>query len=197
MSSLLTPVPRCLLFSIDVYSWGLVFLLTKTLRNTLLLLTTRPLPRPYVPAFNKMLRLKYTHRIVIDVLPPEAVIALACSRLHVRSLPLELQTLLVEKAQGHPVYVEEVVKAMRDTQMIEVDTASGTVTVVAAKREELLTDTVQGVMVGRVDRLPADLLLTLKVCSVLGKGMQHVSPLSDCGRASSSSPSFPLPLFDW
>ncbi len=44
------------LHNIDVYSWSLTFHLTKTIKNTLFLLSTRPLPRPFPAAYNKILR---------------------------------------------------------------------------------------------------------------------------------------------
>jgi hypothetical protein len=181
-------------------------------------------------------RLKYSHRLLLDVLSPSAVVALACRRLGVRTLPLELQSLLLEKSQGHPVYIEEVVRSMVEANIIQLQngevvragsmlvapSASGAApqsgdsssstgrsatqsistganvaglsgsasttpltphgTKPLAMHEFLMTDTVQGVMVGRVDRLPPDVQLTLKVLAVVGTFSNtlihvHISPL--------------------
>jgi predicted ATPase len=90
--------------------------------------------------------------------------------LQVSALPENLRQLILAKAEGNPFYVEEVIRmlidrgglvrrdvgwsATRDIQSIEIP------------------DTLQGVIMARIDRLPEEAKRVLQVASVIGRRFQ-------------------------
>src|SRR5207342_1853260 len=84
------------------------------------------------------------------------------------SLPEDLITLIVRKAEGNPFYVEEVVKSLQEVGAIRRSPEGG---YVLAKRldEIVIPDTIQGVIMSRIDRLDDAPKKTLQLASVIGR----------------------------
>jgi len=90
--------------------------------------------------------------------------------LDIESLPESVRSLILEKAEGNPFFVEEVIRMLIDQGVI------------ARKGEEWLLakplgtfeipDTLQGVLAARIDRLPEDAKRALQVASVIGRKFQ-------------------------
>jgi class 3 adenylate cyclase/tetratricopeptide (TPR) repeat protein len=83
--------------------------------------------------------------------------------------PNELQNLIQAKAEGNPFFVEELVKALIDLGALQVEQGRYTM------KQRLLTvvpDTVQNVLMSRIDRLPAPAKKTLQLASVIGREFQ-------------------------
>ena len=77
--------------------------------------------------------------------------------------------MVFERAEGNPLFIEQLTFAMRDTGRIVVE--DGLVRTAGAERldEALIPDTVQRVITTRLDQLPPGESLTLKVASVIGQ----------------------------
>ncbi|HJS18739.1 MAG TPA: AAA family ATPase, partial [Anaerolineales bacterium] len=167
---------------LDSASWALLEQVRTQIRNALLLIATRPflledvasepqISRVTRPAeYDRLHNDPTVERIHLDRLDDEDILALISQRLGVSELPQPLAELILERAEGHPFFSEEIVLALRD---------AGTIRVVADQveltsgngdfRSGSFPDTIQGVITSRLDRLPAQEVLTLKVASVIGR----------------------------
>lgn len=160
---------------LDSASWGLLLAVSRRIQQHLLLvIATRPLPTP--PAeYTTLLGLPDVHVRRLDPLSPTDALALVCQRLGVDRLPEPVAALIQEKAEGHPFFSEELAYALRDSGLIHiVPNGGGPATCLlspdAGDLHELsFPDTVQGVIISRIDRLSPTQQLTLKVASVIGR----------------------------
>ena len=108
--------------------------------------------------------------VTLNELNKKESIALACAKLGVRALPAAVQKIITTKTQGHPLYIEELVRSMLEEELIEIDDDGNCVLSQRLQNDanSAFPDNVQGVIVGRIDRLPSELQMTLKVCAVIG-----------------------------
>lgn len=84
-------------------------------------------------------------------------------------LPPATRQLILEKAEGNPFYVEEVIRALIDRGAI-VQANNGQTWQVAAGIETIpIPDTLQGVIMARIDRLPRPVKRLLQVAAVVGR----------------------------
>ncbi|MBI3127451.1 MAG: AAA family ATPase [Candidatus Tectomicrobia bacterium] len=109
----------------------------------------------------------YHTRTTLDALPTGESVQMAQGLLAAESLPEDLKALIVRKAEGNPFFVEEVVKALREVGAIQRDGGG----YVLAKRldEVVIPDTIQDVIMARIDRLDEAPKKTLQVASVIGR----------------------------
>lgn len=92
---------------------------------------------------------------------------LASNLLRVTALPDEIRKLILGKAEGNPFFVEEVIRMLIDEEQIVPE--NGHWTVVGDLRKLDIPDTLQGVLMARIDRLPEEAKRTLQVASVIGR----------------------------
>ena len=96
--------------------------------------------------------------------------ALIENLLRVAALSPTARELILARAEGNPFYVEEVVRMLIDRGGIERRDGRWVAT------RELQTidipDTLQGVIMARIDRLPEEAKHTLQVASVIGRRFQ-------------------------
>ncbi len=163
----------------------------------LLTLVQRPPLQAAAPLLPELAGLPWHHHIVLAELALAGVAQLVASRLHAPASPLAL-ALIQAEAQGNPFFVEELVDMLReDGRLTRSGTPSGewhlADTLIDALREaqclvrneqgewdlvpnpplsavELgIPDSIQGIVLSRLDRLPEEHKLTLKVASVIGR----------------------------
>ena len=83
------------------------------------------------------------------------------------ALPEDLQTLITQKAEGNPFFVEEVVKSLQEIGALR---RVGDGYVLARRLDEILVpDTIQDVIMARIDRLEEAPKRTLQVAAVIGR----------------------------
>ena len=82
-------------------------------------------------------------------------------------LPPELEELIFRKAEGNPFYVEEVTKALVETGAVRREDGHHVLARPIADVE--VPDTVQGVIMARLDRLPEDPKRAIQTASVIGR----------------------------
>jgi predicted ATPase/class 3 adenylate cyclase len=133
---------------------------------------------PAMPQLRRLLGLRGTRRIVLGALTAQEITALTAARLAVNpaDIPLEIASLLHARAGGNPLFAEELIQTLRDERAIHIETVSSDggqlVRRVASHRlhqaSQNLPATLQGLILGRIDRLPPAERLTLRVASVLG-----------------------------
>lgn len=92
---------------------------------------------------------------------------LVSNLLKVESLPEDVRGMILAKAEGNPFFVEEVIRMLIDQGQIMSEDGQWTV---AGDLDSLdIPDTLQGVLMARIDRLPEDAKRTLQVASVIGR----------------------------
>src|SRR5262249_53066815 len=81
--------------------------------------------------------------------------------------PAELQTALLDKAEGVPLFIEEVTKTLLDLGVLQRD--NGGYRLVKRLSEVHVPDTIQGIIMARLDRLGDDAKRTVQMASVIGR----------------------------
>lgn len=172
---------------LDSLSWELVVQVARGLRASrsalLLLLAERP-PDPASPAYRHRAALQALgifEALELGGMDPEETVALAAQALGVprAAMPDPLAAFVRERSEGNPFFAEEVVLALRDGGLLRVETEPGAaegsaaaarlaVGDLEAARSALPTD-IQGLVLARIDRLPAEAQRALKVASVIGR----------------------------
>ncbi len=109
----------------------------------------------------------YHSRVVLTALSAEDSVHMAEAVLSTESLPQDLNALVAAKAEGNPFFVEEVVKSLQEVGAIR---KSGDRYVLAKRLEEIfIPDTIQDVIMARIDRLEEAPKKTLQLASVIGR----------------------------
>jgi len=119
--------------------------------------------------------------IRLDPLTSEDTRTLVANLLEIESLPGETRDLILAKAEGNPFFVEEVIRMLIDRGAIrrEADRWIATASVAGVE----IPDTLQGLLLERIDRLPQESRRTLRVASVIGRqfGVTILERLLDAG----------------
>jgi class 3 adenylate cyclase/Tfp pilus assembly protein PilF len=171
---------------LDSLSWALAAQLARAMLASdtplLLVLALRPLDDQSIGA-QQVAALRATSDVdTLDLptLDPDETVALVTSRLGLPdgSLPASLAALVSERAEGNPFFAEELIFTLLDQHLIAVERAErgagGTPARCIVSGDlhsagRALPDTVQGLILARIDRLPPDLQVTLKVAAVIGR----------------------------
>ncbi|HSS61361.1 MAG TPA: adenylate/guanylate cyclase domain-containing protein [Candidatus Limnocylindrales bacterium] len=93
--------------------------------------------------------------------------ALVSNLLQIESLPPETRDLILAKAEGNPFYVEEVIRMLVDHGVVRRESDRWIATDRVAGVE--IPDTLHGLLLARIDRLPQESKRTLRVASVIGR----------------------------
>ena len=92
---------------------------------------------------------------------------LVANLLEIESLPARTREFILARAEGNPFFVEEVIRMLIDRGAI---VRRGEQWVATAEVEAVeIPDTLQGLLLARIDRLPEDARRTLRVASVIGR----------------------------
>jgi class 3 adenylate cyclase/tetratricopeptide (TPR) repeat protein len=174
---------------LDSLSWELAVQIIRTLPVSgslqarqpaiLLVVVSRPIDEPG-PAQQAMVALRAMERntiISLAGLSVDEVVALATARLGLPpgGLPEPVARLTRERAGGNPFFAEQLILALHDRGLIAIERAVGgagearcVVTDTFAQAASVLPDTLQGLILARIDRLPPNQQLRLKIAAVIG-----------------------------
>jgi class 3 adenylate cyclase len=131
-------------------------------KKILLALAYRPVEKKWEfmeKPFHRELRLR-------ELVPSETS-QLVANLLQAPSLPAELKDLVLSKTQGNPFFVEEVIKTLRERGAVSQE--GGAWKISAALSAVEVPDTVQGVLMSRIDRLSPAEKNILQVAAVIGR----------------------------
>ena len=118
----------------------------------------------YTPPFPTR---SFSATINLTSLSDRESLALAGSLLGNAQLPAELQSALLQKAEGVPLFVEEVTKTLLDLGVLRLE---GEQLVVARSMADVnVPDTIQGIIMARLDRLGDEGKRTVQLASVIGR----------------------------
>ncbi len=131
------------------------------LAPVLLILTYRP---GYAHSLGER---TYYSRLALGHLPPEESAAMAERVLQVATLPQQLQQLITSKAEGNPFYIEEVTKSLVESGVLR--KTNGSYSVERALEQIRVPDTIQEVILSRIDRLERQAREAIQLASVIGR----------------------------
>jgi class 3 adenylate cyclase len=165
--------PLCILFEdahwLDSLSWELAIAVRRRVPGVLLVIATRPVSAELEATLRQFIEQPETHVVDLSRLSFEEAHDLILRQLGVSRVPDALVRLIEARAAGYPLFIGELVGALRDARIITVVGSScilpdGEGALVAAA----LPDSVQAAIADRLDRLSADEQLTIKIASVVG-----------------------------
>lgn len=87
--------------------------------------------------------------------------------LDIQTLPDRMRSLILKKAEGNPFFVEEVIRMLIDQQALVKRDDQWVVNREVAEVD--IPDSLQGLLLARIDRLPEDAKNILRVASVIGR----------------------------
>ncbi len=158
---------------LDSLSWELVVSTARSLANrpAAIVLTHRPHAEVVPPQHAALVSMRGAETLPLGGLPPEETVALAAARLGLEasSLPEEAASLLQERAEGNPFFAIELIGALRDQGLLVIEKGCCTVRGDGGALRESVPETLEGVVLSRLDRLPTEEQLTVKVASVIGR----------------------------
>lgn len=159
---------------LDASSWELLLEIGRSLQDTCLgvLVALRPMTedrRP--PEYTPLLSLPQAVHIRLPGLDGAEIEALVKAKVNVQHLPGQVSELVQQRAGGNPFFAEALTQTLLDRGVLQVVNADqGAQAVLGGNLAELrLPDTVQGLVMSRLDRLPPAEYLTLKVAAVVGR----------------------------
>ena len=129
--------------------------------RVLMILSYRP---GYVHALGER---SYHTRIALTTLSGDDSARMAEAMLATKGLAGDLMTLIVRKAEGNPFFVEEVIKSLQEVGAIR--RANGGYILARRLDQIVVPDTIQDVIMARIDRLEGDSKKTLQLASVIGR----------------------------
>jgi predicted ATPase len=115
---------------------------------------------------------QFPHRhtsLWLDSLSAAESARLVSNLLRVEDLPEQLQSHILGHAEGNPFYVEEVLRSLIDRGAIAQDEASGEWEATQDVSGIAIPDTLQGVLMARIDRLHEESKRVLQLASVIGR----------------------------
>ena len=122
----------------------------------------------YRPGYNHGLGERtYYNRLALRNLPAEASASMVAGVLQDATVPPELQRMIVEKAEGNPFFIEEVTRSLIETGTLR---RYGEGYVLARPLDEVrIPNTIQDVLLSRIDRLGRVARETVQRASVIGR----------------------------
>lgn len=154
----------------DQASWSLALDLALAMPDLALVITSRPWEADPPAEYAALSRLPAAARRRLLALDAADTAALVCQALGVRSLPPAVAGLVRDKAEGHPLWSEELAYALRDSGVVRIENGEARLAVSAGELAALeFPDSIQRVIASRIDSLGVPEQLALKVASVLGR----------------------------
>jgi len=118
----------------------------------------------YSPPFGTR---SFQTRLTLGPLSEAEAVAMAGGMLGVERLPADVTRALLDKAEGVPLFVEEVTKTLLDLGILERE--NGGFRVVRPIRDAAVPDTIHDIIMARLDRLGEEGKRTVQLASVIGR----------------------------
>lgn len=162
----------------DTSSWGLLEHCSQVFPHALIVIAARPLDQyanqSLIPETYKSRLQTGTTRLALSSLSATHGESIIASTLACTSVPSELVDFINSRAAGHPFYTVELSLALQEAGLIEVKNGDCSITTNLSDLQ--FPDSIEGVITGRIDRLPAFDQQVLKSASVIGLAFK-TSPL--------------------
>jgi len=167
---------------LDSLSWDLALQVIHSLSAQrvafLLVLVNRPLDEnsPGQRVLRQLRALEITRAIALSTHAPPEILALVAQRLGVAvdTLPTPLVELVQTRSSGNPFFADELLLNLLDRGLISVSSdaqsrPSCAITGDLAQSASTLPDTLHGLILARIDRLPPERQFIIKAAAVIGR----------------------------
>ncbi len=158
----------------DSASWAITRQVARDVPTLLLAIATRSLDEPVPADYAAIRELEHFTSIHLTPLSEEASRLLICQRLGVSLVPQEVVHWICERAEGNPLFTEELTFVLRDSEMLKIENNAAKL---AGPSSELggmnFPNALRGVVSSRFDRLAPSELLTIKTASVIGRNFEY------------------------
>ncbi len=162
---------------LDGLSWQLALYIIRALALAnaplLFVFVNRPLDENSAgqKVFAELRTMTETQSLTLAALAPDEIVALMANRLNVTpdALPAPLVELVQARANGNPFFAEEIVYNLRDTGIITQYATRITLSQDLSQSLPSLPDTLHGLILSRIDRLPPERQFVVKVAAVIGR----------------------------
>ena len=159
---------------VDSASWAIAERVVREVPSLLLVIATRPFGegsgRLAPEEYQRLLEEEHTQHVVLSELSPAEVMKLVERCLGVSSVPGPVVEMIIEQADGHPYYSEEIAFALRDAGLLIIENGESRLAPNVQDLHDVdFPNTVQDIIIGRFDRLSARQQSILKVASVIGR----------------------------
>ncbi len=136
--------------------------------------TSRPDPASSAAELRAHLRgtARYTE-IPLGPLPDEQAAVLIQNLLAVDDLPAQIRDVIVRRAEGNPLYIEEIIRSLVDSGVVVRDESTGRWRAAADTARFDLPDTIGGLIVARLDRLDDRSKQVLRNAAVIGRSFRE------------------------
>ncbi len=156
---------------LDTLSWRLSLQVAE-LPHCFLLLSLRTPDEPGPIALSRIVGKAGCLRLPLAPLTAADCVAMLVERFRVHELPAEVGAFVQERANGNPLFSEQIALAMLDSGAIRI--TDDVCTIVHGGLATLdVPDTVEGVITSRIDGLTTEAQLTAKVASTIGRGFDY------------------------
>ena len=112
-------------------------------------------------------------QISLAPLTPDDSAALCCDLLGITTLPPALRDAVVRRAEGNPFFAQEILRALRDTDVLRHDDTRDEWVLSEAHDAAALPTTIQGIIAARIDRLSEDSREVARVAAVIGRTFSY------------------------
>lgn len=162
----------------DSASWGLARLVVEQLHPAVIVLAARPATDVPIRDYEELRKLPSVHHLALEPLSSDDVLQLVCQRLGVKTMLQPIAQYVLRQTQGNPLFIEELVYALRDSGAIEIRNAEcrlgprladSSNSIEELFRQLRMPETVPGIITSRIDRLSPSQQMLLKVASVIGR----------------------------
>jgi class 3 adenylate cyclase/tetratricopeptide (TPR) repeat protein len=105
--------------------------------------------------------------IRLGALSPTECADLMNNLLAIENLPSRIRQLILQKVEGNPFFLEEIMRTLVDNGAVRIE--NGRWMAVSSIETITIPDTIQGVIIARIDRLDEEAKQVLKTASVIGR----------------------------
>jgi len=159
---------------VDPASLGLIEHTLQLVKELPLLVLLAMRPEPEAPAWEFRQRLPEAYgdrysEFTLNPLTGDDSIQLADALMAAEAVPETLRQLVLDKAEGNPFYIEELVQMLLDRGLLDSSTNDNGPTVGGLSGAYDIPANLSSLVAARVDRLSRDVRLTLQLASVIGR----------------------------
>jgi class 3 adenylate cyclase/tetratricopeptide (TPR) repeat protein len=154
---------------LDSASWALARRVSRDLPGVLLVIASRPLGEPQPADYVKLVQESRTAVVQISSLSRDDTAELMRARLDVPAIADDVVAFVHSRSEGNPFFSEELAYALRDSGLITAEGGTCRFVVDIGDLSTLLPGTIEDVIATRIDQLPPQHQMTLKVASVIGR----------------------------
>jgi class 3 adenylate cyclase len=154
----------------DSASWSLLESLIRDLINTLFIVLTQPFVGENPASLNKIVDLSGTRKIVLSAMAKADIAVLVCQQLKVDVLPDSILDLILERAEGHPLYSEVLANDLAERSILIIEDGVCALAAGITNAQDIeLPSSMESAIVSRLERLSLGQQLALKTASVIGR----------------------------